>query len=137
MIIIITLDDKNGMLFNNRRQSRDKAVMEDIASHLQGKPIRISAYSELLFKDTDINYTVCCGDPMSKAGQGEYCFMEEAIPEEHLPNMESFIIYHWNRLYPSDVRFDIDLEKNGYRHLSTKEFMGNSHEKITKEVWVK
>ena len=32
MTVFICLDDKNGMLFNHRRQSRDKAVIEDMLS---------------------------------------------------------------------------------------------------------
>ena len=35
MKIIVCLDDNNGMLFNNRRQSRDKTVVEDIISVYQ------------------------------------------------------------------------------------------------------
>ena len=30
MRVIVFLDDKNGMLFNKRRQSRDQAVLEEI-----------------------------------------------------------------------------------------------------------
>ena len=30
MTIIVCLDDKNGLSFNNRRQSRDKILIEDI-----------------------------------------------------------------------------------------------------------
>ena len=30
MKIIACLDDNNGLLFNNRRQSRDRVVIEDI-----------------------------------------------------------------------------------------------------------
>lgn len=137
LIVCIALDNKNGMMFNNRRQSRDKTVIEDIAEQLCGKPIKISSYSEVLFKDTDINYTVYYGNPMPKTGQGEYCFVEEVFVKEYLLDIESFVIYRWNRIYPSDVQFDIDLLKNGYKLLSTDEFAGNSHERITKEIWNK
>ena len=30
MTIFVCIDDKNGMLFNHRRQSRDEAVLKDM-----------------------------------------------------------------------------------------------------------
>ena len=37
MTLYFCLDDRNGMLFNHRRQSRDAAVLEDIRSRLEGE----------------------------------------------------------------------------------------------------
>ena len=72
---------------------------------------------------------------ISKAGPGEYCFLEGAGAAAAEGNAEKIIIYKWNRLYPADVRFDIDLD--GWKLKKTAEFAGSSHEKITKEVYIK
>ena len=42
------------------------------------------------------------------------------------------ILCHWNRDYPADVFFEVDLSK--WRLEERKDFSGYSHEKITKEL---
>ena len=49
--------------------------------------------------------------------------------------IESVILYKWNRRYPSDTKFDLDL--NGWTLISTTDFPGSSHEKITEEVYIR
>ena len=46
--------------------------------------------------------------------------------------IEQFIIYRWNRVYPTDVSVEIGTE---WKLTETEEFPGFSHEKITKEVY--
>ena len=45
------------------------------------------------------------------------------------------IVYRWNRDYPADLFLDIDLKD--WELAETAEFAGNSHEKITREVYRK
>ena len=45
--------------------------------------------------------------------------------------IEKVILYHWNRDYPADVYFPVDLSV--WKCVETKEFAGSSHEKITRE----
>ena len=45
-------------------------------------------------------------------------------------------LYKWNRDYPADFYFDIDYA-NDYKLETTLDFVGTSHEKITKEVYVR
>ncbi len=45
MIAIVCLDDENGMLFNGRRQSRDRVVTERIALLAAGKKLWMNGYS--------------------------------------------------------------------------------------------
>ena len=48
---------------------------------------------------------------------------------------ETIILYRWNRKYPADHYFSIDLTQ--WKLMETTEFPGNSHEKITKEIVLK
>ena len=46
--------------------------------------------------------------------------------------IEQFIIYRWNRVYPADVSVEIGVE---WKLTETEKFPGFSHEKITKEIY--
>ena len=132
MFIIVCLDTTGGILFNNRRQSRDSVIVKDIVS-MAGEKLYMSEYSKKLFKDYD-NITVGGEFPFTEE-EGAYCFAECEITQEAVDKAEGFVIYRWNKLYPQDVSFNISLSKNGFKLESTTDFKGTSHEKITKEVW--
>ena len=55
MKIIVCVDDNNGMMFNKRRQSRDRVLIQDIIANLDGSNLLIAPYSEKLFEDSDID----------------------------------------------------------------------------------
>ncbi len=137
MILIICIDDKNGMMFNKRRQSKDSAVRSDIISEIGSGTLWMNEYTAKQFaEDGDLTAKIMVDEEfLTKAGRGEFCFLEGEGAAEAEPAVEKLIIYKWNRLYPSDVRFDIDLNK--WKLESTAEFAGTSHEKITKEVYIK
>jgi len=46
-------------------------------------------------------------------------------------------LFRWNRIYPSDVKFPIKLDQGQWHRVSTEDFLGSSHEKITMEVYAK
>ncbi len=127
MDVIVCLDDKGGMLFNGRRQSKDRAVFEDIKTYLE-KTLLIDAFSEKLVKESGIPYEIC------ESSDGVF-FAENRRIGELLNDCGRIIIYKWNRVYPSDFHFDVDLEKEGFSLVQTKDFTGNSHEKITREIY--
>ena len=129
MTLYICLDDKNGLKFNKRRQSRDAAVLEDIRSCLSGD-LLIHPYSEKLIQEVQIPYVL----PPETAKD---LFLEDVPTEEILLSCEKVVIYRWNRHYPADTRWDPDLENRGFSLAETTEFPGKSHEKITREVYVK
>ena len=129
MTLYICLDDRNGLRFNNRRQSRDAALLEDIRSRITGK-LRIEPFSEKLIREAEIPYAL----PPEAA---EDLFLENIPPEEVLNRCEKVVLYRWNRHYPSDVRWNPDLTERGFALMETAEFPGRSHEKITREVYVK
>ena len=56
MNLIVCLDDRNGMMFNGRRQSRDRADIEDILRDCAGR-LCIEGYSEPLFAGRGAEYT--------------------------------------------------------------------------------
>ena len=134
MKIIICLDDAKGMLFNNRRQSRDRRVIDDILTLCDGARLYISPFSEKLFAPTGEAYTVS-ENMLAEAESEAYCFVENMPIEPYISRVDELIVYRWNRLYPADVHFDIDLKKEGFSLASTTEFEGYSHEKITKEIF--
>lgn len=129
MTLYICLDDRNGLQFNRRRQSRDAAVLEDIRSHLSGE-LLIDPFSEKLIREAEIPYVL----PPETAG--DY-FLENTPCEDVLEQTEKIVIYRWNRHYPTDVRWEPDLGGLGFVLQETTEFPGRSHEKITREVYVK
>ena len=129
MIMIVCLDDKNGMAFNRRRQSRDRVLTERIRTITSGSVLWMNAYSAKLFSG-GVNVDE---DFMEKAGEGEYCFVETFAPE--LDRAEGVIIYRWNREYPADVYFTADM--SGMEIESSFEFEGSSHECITENLFKK
>lgn len=129
MTLYICLDDRNGLQFNKRRQSRDGAVLEDIRSQLTGK-LLIEPFSEKLIREAEIPYML----PPEEAGD----FFSENIPSAHiLAQTKKLVIYRWNRHYPSDIRWEPDLNAMGFVLQETTDFPGTSHEKITREVYVR
>lgn len=127
MTLYICLDDRNGLQFNHRRQSRDSALLEDIRSQLTG-PLGIDAFSEKLIREAEIPYVL--------APESSEDFFAEDIPsEEILEQTKKLVIYRWNRHYPSDVNWEPDLTGMGFALMEATEFAGTSHEKITREVY--
>ena len=127
MTLYICLDDRNGLQFNKRRQSRDSAVLEDIRSQCSGK-LLIDPFSEKLIQEAGIPYALA----PEKAAD----FFAENVPsEEILEQTGKLVIYRWNRHYPADIRWEPDLAAMGFVLKETAEFPGTSHEKITREVY--
>lgn len=129
MTLYICLDDRNGLRFNNRRQSRDAAVLADIRSLCSGN-LGIKPDSEKLIREAEIPYVL-------PPETGEDFFAEEIPPEEVLEKTKKLVIYRWNRHYPADVRWEPDLTTMGFVLRETIDFPGTSHEKITREVYVR
>lgn len=127
MKIIICLDDNGGMLFNNRRQSRDRVVCEDVVKNLNGEKLFISPFSQILF-DNYKDDVLSCEDFLTK---GNVCFVENQVLSPC--NADEVIVYRWNRVYPADFYCDIDFSK--YSLAEQAELEGFSHEKITKEIY--
>lgn len=133
MTIFITLDDKNGMLFNNRRQSKDKFLRNDMLNTCGEKRLWMNEYTSEQFEPLS-NNIIIDESFLEKAEENDYCFVENCSFAEYIKKIGKIIIYKWNRVYPADMYFDTSI-LDGWKQLSTTEFEGNSHEKITKEEW--
>lgn len=130
MKIIVCLDIKDGMMFNNRRQSKDSKIINDILKITKNKKIWVDEYSKELFKDDE--KIIVDSDILSNASNEDYCFVEKQDLEMNLIN--ELIIYRWDKVYPSDKRFS--YEYANMKKKSSLEFSGNSHDKIIREVYV-
>ena len=128
--IYVCLDDRNGMRFNRRRQSMDRAVLEDICRELPG-PLTIDPFSEGLMQRFGIPYTLA----EEELGEEAHFFVENRETREVLPLAEKIIIYRWNRHYPADAWWDLALMGQQFALTRTVDFSGNSHERLTKEVY--
>ncbi len=118
----------------NRRQSRDRAVVDDIAA-LSGDRLIITPYSERLFTASGAEFRVF-ENPLEECDGSAVIFLERRFrPEEYLPLADRVIIYFWNREYPHDPPPELDLAGHGFRLAAEKEFPGRSHDKITKRIY--
>ena len=132
MKVIVCLDERLGMLFHNRRLSRDRKVIEDICKRTE--KLYISAFSETLFQEMEVN--LCVDEAfLEKASAGEVCFAENQFLKNYEEKIEELVVYQWNRSYPSDVQ--IDLPIHTWKMVNEEEFEGFSHEKITRQVYVR
>ena len=134
MTVYLCLDEKNGMLFHNRRQSRDRVVRADILRECAGHTLWMDAYSGGQFAPDDPAITVA-EDCLGRAGEEDGCFVERQALAPWVEKISRLVVYRWNRAYPSDIRLDLPLEN--WKLLSREEVPGYSHETITKEVYCK
>ena len=133
MRLIVCVDERGGLLFNKRRQSRDRVLNMRILELSQGARLLVSPYSAKLFEGAD--NLVISEEPSKEAGALDFYFMEDK--GYSLSDCEEIYLFNWNRHYPSDVKLDLDCKKAGFRLESTREFAGSYHEKITEEHYVK
>ena len=122
MVLFVCLDDDNGMMFNNRRQSKDCIVRKRILELVGEKKFWMSEYSLGQFEE---EISLC-----QNKEDAEYVFAED--PNDIIGlEFDKIIVYRWNRRYPADKTLTIE----GKTLNSTYEFAGNSHEKITEEIY--
>ena len=135
LILIACVDDGMGMMFNKRRVSRDDTVIKRMIEIADNKRIWMSQYSYPLFENVKTENIVADDSCFDKASSDEYCFIENLSVANHKDKIDKIILFRRNRSYPSDIKFDIDL--NEWKMNSSEEFAGNSHECITMEVYSK
>ena len=122
MVIVLCVDDQYGLLFNGRRQSRDRVLLERLLE--TDKTIWMNSYTAKLFSQLPGNVSVQ-ENFMQAAGPEDICFVEN-VPITDLPeNCDQLILY-----FPAE-----ELKK--WKLVSTYDFPGNSHDKITEKIYEK
>ena len=134
MTAIVCIEDRGGILFLKRRVSRDREVYRDIAENYS--KVYMTSYSLPLFDGVEIDAGIRKA-PLAEGERGDVCFVESGEIADNLHKISRLVIYRWNRTYPSDVKLGFDPEVSGLKRVSTAEFVGYSHEKITKDIYEK
>ncbi len=134
MTIFVCVDDKNGIMFNKRRQSSDRVIRTKMFEMTGGEPIFMNSYSKKQFVEEDIIINVA-EDFLELAGEGDYCFVEDACLMPYYDKISTVVLFKWNKVYPSDRKLDLPL--SDMKIVQAVDFEGYSHDKITVEVWTK
>ena len=134
MKTIVCIDDKFGMLFDGKRQSRDRGLIENLLDFVGKERLFISPFSKILFDGKSV---VISDNPLDQAGKGDFVFVEDLFLLPYLDKIEEIIIYKWNRTYPRDALLDLLPERYGLTLVERLDFVGTSHKKITREVYRK
>ena len=135
MIAIVCIDDNGGMMFNNRRQSRDSILIDKITEITKGSKLWLNKYSYSLFEEKNMSNINVDESFVLEAANGEYCFAENISLKGYEKWIEKLIVFKWNRVYPNDFELEFDLST--WKLVESSELKGNSHDKITMEVYVK
>ena len=133
MNVFVCVDDSYGMLFNNRRQSRDIVLTKKMVEMSASSKLWISEFSESLFSEFENENIVIDNDFLNLAEGGDFCFVENKALLSYFDKIENLIVFKWNRSYPADFALDVDLSL--WKLNKSADFAGNSHEKITMEVY--
>ena len=76
MNVILCADDRDGLMFGGRRQSRDRAVIEDIGDLTRGCRFLMNRYSDKMFGEYGSENHETFEDTeemLNAAGQGDFC----------------------------------------------------------------
>ncbi len=146
MILIVCVDDKLGLSFGNQRQSRDRELTKRILAKVGKMPAWTNGYTaKMLFSGDDNNRPSnwsLSEEPFRMATRGEVCFME-AMPAQEIRDamdagsIEAIWMYFWNRIYPSDNQFPLDMNERQWGKVSEAEFEGYSHPVMLEVVYEK
>lgn len=137
MIMIACVDERKGMMFNHRRQSRDSEVCRDILHESMGRKLYMSRYSSCLFEKTEGVEMIVSENILQQAEEEDLCFIEDAEIMAWEQRITKVILYQWNRRYPADTYFPLTLSGENWELARVEEFRGSSHERITKEVYIR
>ena len=95
----------------------------------------MNEYSYKLYKDINNENIIVSENYLDECENDNFCLVENKPLNNYIEKIDNIIIYKWNRIYPSDLYFDIDIKNGQWKLIETEEFQGSSHEKITKEIY--
>ena len=134
MKIMVCLDDRDGMLFANRRQSMDRILRQQALILAGEQPLWMNNYSAKQFAEDGGNIAVDAAFPENVPKEA-WCFVENTDLTPWLPEIRQVVIYRWNRHYPATQWFPMDYFKDKWVLTGRREFAGSSHDIITEEVY--
>ena len=132
MTVIVCIDNDYGIAFNHRRQSRDRILTEQMIE-MTKTGLLVTPYSASLLEGHPA--LIVSEHPLDDATASDIVFAEKLSLLPYADKIDTLILYRWNRDYPSDQKLDLDLST--LRLLSREDFVGYSHDKITKEIYIK
>lgn len=137
MTLVITVDEAMGLAFGGKRQSRDRELTRDIWRMADGRRIVAAEYSRLLFEEAqiDVSGMLFAPDPALAAEATDVVLLELGAAEAELLAADELVIYCWNRRYPATVKLDPELIERHFVKADEREFVGNSHEKLTRVTY--
>ena len=135
MIVCAAVDDRMGMTFHDRRQSQDRLLRQRLLELSAGSRFWVNHNTAKQFEDTAAGHLIVDDDFLEKAGEDDFCFVEDLPLETYQNRIKKIFLFHWNRAYPADTYFDIPLIEDEWKLVSVLDFAGNSHKKITMEEW--
>ena len=137
MTLILTVDDGFGLAFGAKRQSRDRELVRDAVRLANGRKIFAREYSRLIFEEAGVcgDALVFCDEPTKACGNCGLALLELCVKKSELESASEVIIYSWNRRYPTTAKLDIDYIKANFVLKEEYDFVGNSHEKITRRTY--
>ena len=134
MILMACVDGRNGMAFNCRRQSRDRAVRADLLAEVGEACLWVSGATARQFPAEEQSRLCVDESFLEKAGPGEPCFVEDRSVAPFAGRVGRVVL---KRKTPDYL---VALDWSSYVWSSTlarrEEFPGFSHEIITKEVYI-
>ena len=135
MIAVMCIDDNNGILFNRRRLSQDKLLRRHMLQMIGESHLWMNSYSKKQFTGSDLSQIITDDNFLENAGNSDYCFIEDTDITPYADKINKIILFRWNRIYPADTYFPLDL--GGWLLAETIDFEGYSHDKITKVTYTK
>ena len=129
MKLIAVVEDRGGMLFNHRRVSKDRVLIDKIKQIIQGHTLLVHPFSAELFPDAKADEHF-----LDTAGEDDFCFIENCSVKAYEERISDVYLFRWNRKYPADLFFDLPLSE--YKMVSQEDFPGYSHEKIILQKYV-
>ena len=135
MILVVCLDDKNGIMFNGQRQSMDKVVRTKILESANGRPLYMSEYSSQQFVEESADNIVITNSLSKEFADGTIFLEDDMELAFGFCMVNELHIYRWNRVYPSDRFFTMHTDDSMWEFYEEENFAGYSHEKITKQIY--
>ena len=131
MKIAVCIEKSGGMLFNNRRVSKDSILQQKLFECVGEGNICLNEYSAKQFTSTE--HLQVSDNFLTVASNDDICFIENV--EIPMDKVTQVYLFQWNRDYPADTYFDYNLKELGFKKVRSEDFAGSSHKKITLEVY--